>query len=395
MRMTTKQIKRSEKTDMAGKYGIETLRGQKSLANMGRVKNGLAALIGLILLPQTALAGEVNIYNWYDYFPQEAIDAFAQKTRLDVNYDIYDSNEVLEAKLVSGKSGYDVVVPSASFLERQMKNGVYQPIDKSKLKNYSNLDTQLLAKVAEYDPGNRYSVPYAWGTVGIGYNVDMLEQRLGSLPKNSLDLLFNPEITAKLADCGIAVIDSPAEVTAVALNYLGLDPNSESKQDLKQASQLMRSVRGDYKYFNAGNYISDLASGDICIALGYNGGVMQAQAKAHSVGQGVNISYAIPKEGTAIWFDLMAIPADAPNPEQAHQFIDYVLEPKVGAGISNLVFYAVPNTAAKAHVIPEISGNKNIYPDPELQEKLFVLKAHTAKFDRILNRSWSNLKAKR
>ncbi|MDX2423773.1 MAG: polyamine ABC transporter substrate-binding protein [Amphritea sp.] len=351
------------------------------------------ATLSLLMSPLLAQAETLNVFNWYDYLPQESITQFQEKYGIDVNYDVYESNEMLEAKLMTGKSGYDVVVPSGSFLERQQASGIYLPIDKSKIENYPNLNTKLLKKVAEYDPGNQYGVPYAWGTIGIGYNVEMLKERLGDMPINSLDLLFNPEYTRKLEDCGIAAIDSPAEVMAILFNYLGLDPNSEKSADLKKAAAAFKQVRGNYKYFNTGNYLSDLASGDICIALGYNGGVLQAKFQAAENGR--VIEYAIPKEGTAIWFDLMAIPADAPNPEAAHKFISHILDPQVGAGISNLVYYAVPNTKAPQFINKEIIENPSIYPSEEVIDTLFIQRMHTAKFDRILNRAWTNIKAER
>lgn len=351
------------------------------------------AALSLLLLPPAINAETLNVYNWYDYLPQEAITQFEENEGIKVNYDIYDSNEMLEAKLMPGKSGYDLVVPTASFLERQAKAGLYYPIDKSKIANYGNLDAKLLSKVAGYDPDNKYSVPYAWGTIGIGYNVDMLKEHLGDMPVNSLDLLFKKEYTSKLANCGIALIDSPAEVMSVVLNYLGLDPNSEKKEDLAKAEELLKSVRGDYKYFNTGNYISDLAGGEVCMALGYNGGVLQAQSQATE--KGIKVEYAVPKEGTVIWFDLMAIPADAPNPEAAYKFISHILSPEVGASISNFVYYAVPNTLAPKFIKKEILDNKGIYPNQEVVDKLFIQNMHTAKYDRILNRAWSNVKTNR
>lgn len=359
-----------------------------------RMKN-YAALLGLLMLSTAPRAEEVNLYNWYDYLPPEAITEFEQRHGIKVNYDVFDSNEILEAKLVTGNSGYDVVVPSGSFLERQSGSGLYQKIDKSRLPNYANLDHELLAKVAEFDPDNAYGVPYAWGTVGIGYNAKMLKERLGEGPYDSLKLLFDPEYTAKLQDCGIALIDSPSEVMSVALNYVGLDPNSERREDLKAASKLLKAVRKDYKYFHSANYIPDLASGEICVALGYSGGVIQSQAKASGAAGDIEVGYSIPNEGTLIWFDMMAIPADSPNPSNAHTFINYILEPEVGASISNLVYYAVPNVPAGQFIDKGVFENRAIYPDADVKSRLFVLKAHSKKYDRSLNREWSNIKAQR
>ena len=358
-----------------------------------------ALLASAVSLSMSAMAmaesKELNIYNWSDYIYPEAVEQFEKATGIKVNYDVYDSNEVLEAKIMAGKSGYDLVVPTGSFLERQVQANIYAEIDKSKLANYGNLDKELLAKVARHDANNAHSVPYAWGTIGLGYNVDQVKQRLGDVEVDSLDLIFNPAVASKLKDCGIAVLDSPAEVMAIALNYLGLDPNSEAKADLDKAEALMKSVRSNYRYFHSSQYISDLANGEICVTLGYNGDVLQSQSRAVEADQGVNVAYAIPKEGTLVWFDLMAIPADAPHKDAAYKFIDFVLQPETAAGISNYVYYAVPNAAAEPLVDEEVHNDPGIYPSDAVKAKLFPQQAHTAKFDRLLNRAWSNVKTGR
>lgn len=338
---------------------------------------------------------ELNIYNWSDYMAPGAVETFEKATGIKVNYDVYDSNEVLEAKLMTGRSGYDLVVPTGAFLERQIKAGIYAEIDKSRLSNYDNLDKTLLSKVAGHDKDNAHSVPYAWGTIGLGYNVAMIRERLGDMPVDSLDLIFNPEISGKLKDCGIALLDSPAEVISVAMNYDGLEPNSEKKADLEKAEALLKANRGNYRYFHSSQYIGDLANGEICVALGYNGDILQSQSRAEEAGQGVDVAYAIPKEGTLVWFDLMAIPADAPHKDAAYQFIDFVLQADTAAGISNYVYYAVPNKAAEPLLNEDVIGNPGIYPGDAVKEKLFTQQAHTPKFDRLLNRSWSNIKTGR
>jgi len=338
----------------------------------------------------------LNIYNWSDYVSPDTVANFEKETGIKVNYDVYDSNEALEAKLMAGSSGYDLVFPSNSFFERQVKAGAYQAIDKSKLSNYKNIDQQLAGKVARHDEGNKHNVPYAWGTVGIGYNVDMVKARLGEdFQLDSLDMLLKPEVAAKLQDCGIAILDSPAEVMSIVNNYIGEDPNSESMSDLKASAKVLAEARPYYKYFHSSQYISDLANGDICVALGYNGDLLQAKDRAEEAGQGVNISFSIPKEGTLLWFDLMAIPADAPHPEAAMQYINYILRGDVAASLSNYVFYAVPNTAATPMLDAEISENKGIYPIQAVKDKLFIQVAHTPKFDRSLTRTWSNIKTGR
>jgi len=361
------------------------------------IKKALTLSVCSALLAGNALADDkvLNIYNWSDYIEPEAITRFEQKTGIKVNYDVYDSNEVLEAKLMAGGSGYDVVVPTGAFLERQLQAGIYSEIDKSKLSNLGNLDAALVEKISSHDKGNLHNIPYAWGTVGLGYNVDAVKARLGDMEFDTLDLIFNPEVTAKLKDCGIGVLDSPAEVMAIAQNYAGVDPNSESKKDLKKGAEVLEKVRGDYKYFHSGKYISDLANGDICVALGYNGDILQAQSRAEEAGQGINVGYSIPKEGTLIWFDLLAIPADAPHPEAAHQFIDYILQAETAAGISNYVYYAVPNKAAEPLLNEDVISNPGIYPSEAVKAKLFAQKAHTARFDRLLTRTWVNIKTGR
>lgn len=363
---------------------------------MNPKKLGLATALALTL-SASAVAEEkvLNVYNWSDYINPETVAQFEQETGIKVNYDVYDSNEVLEAKLMSGGTGYDVVVPTGSFLERQVQAGIYAEIDRSKLTNYGNLDAGLISKIERHDAGNKHNVPYAWGTIGLGYNAAMVKERLGDMPLDTLDLIFKPEVAAKLADCGIGLLDSPAEVVSIALNYLGLDPNSEKKSDLKQATELLSSVRSSYKYFHSGKYISDLANGEICVALGYNGDILQAQGRAEEAGQGVEVGYAIPKEGTLVWFDLLAIPSDAPHPEAAHMFIDYVLRAETAASISNYVYYAVANTAAEPLLLEEVSGNPGIYPSAEVKANLFTQNAHTSKFDRLLTRAWTDIKTGR
>ncbi|BBB26716.1 polyamine ABC transporter substrate-binding protein [Amphritea japonica] len=363
---------------------------------MNPKKLGLAAALA-VSVSTTAIAEEqvVNFYNWSDYISPEILDNFTKETGIKVNYDVYDSNEGLEAKLMAGGSGYDVVVPTGSFLERQVQAGIYAEIDRAQLNNYGNLDSVMLEKIARHDAGNKHNVPYAWGTIGLGYNVDMLKERLGDIPVNSLDIIFKPEVAAKLKDCGITLLDSPAEVVSIALNYLGLDPNSEKKSDLKRASELLKSVRDSYRKFDSSGYISGLANGDTCVALGYNGDVLQAQGRAEEAGQGVNVGYSIPTEGTLVWFDLLAIPSDAPHKAAAHQLIDYILKGESAASISNYAYYAVANKAAEPMVLEEVLNNPGIYPSDKVKANLFTQNAHSAKFDRLLTRTWSGIKTGR
>jgi len=351
--------------------------------------------LGALLLAAPALAQDnvVNVYNWSDYIAEDTIANFTAETGITVNYDVYDSNETLEARLLAGSSGYDIVVPSGFFLERQIAAGLLQPIDKSKLSNYGNLDTTILATAATHDADNAHSVPYMTFTAGLGYNVAALTERLGAdQPLDTWDILFDPELVAKLADCGVAMLDSPSEVVGTVLNYLGLDPNSENAEDLAKAEALLLSIRPYVRYFHSSQYIDDLGAGEICLALGYSGDVFIAADAAAEANSGVEVGYVIPKEGALTAFDLMAIPADAPHLENAYKFIDYILQPQVTAGITNYVFYASANAAATEFVDEEVRNNPGIYPPAEVTAEAFALKSHTPQFDRLLTRSWTRVK---
>ncbi|MBI4923312.1 MAG: polyamine ABC transporter substrate-binding protein [Devosia nanyangense] len=357
------------------------------------MNKSLALTLGALLLTSTAaLAQEekvLNVYNWSDYIADDTIAKFEAATGIHVNYDVYDSNELLEAKLLAGNSGYDVVVPSANFLERQIAAGIFATLDKSKLSNLMNMDPGGMANVALHDPDNAHSVPYMTFTVGIGYNVDKLKERLGDVPVNTWDIVFKPELAAKLQDCGIALLDSPSEIMASALKYLGLDPNSENLDDLKKAEALMLSIRPHVRYFHSSQYIDDLGNGEICLAVGYSGDVFIAQDAA---AEGVSVDYAIPKEGALSSYDLLAVPADAPHPDNAHQFINFLMQPEIIAAVSNYVFYANLNKEATQFVDDEVKNNPNIYPPDDVKKNLFALKAHTPAYDRELTRTWTRVK---
>jgi putrescine transport system substrate-binding protein len=356
----------------------------------------LVAAFALALLSPRAGAEEkdLNIYNWSDYIADSTVPGFETETGIKVNYDVYDSNEVLEAKLLAGRSGYDLVVPSASpYLARQAQAGVYRPIDKAKLKNYGNLDPQLLAAAANADPGNQFGVPYLWGTTGIGYNKAMVAQRLGSdAPVDSARLLFDPAIAKKLKDCGISLLDSAQEIFPAALAYLGKDPLSRDPADLQAAASAVNAIRPYVRKFHSSQYINDLANGDLCVAWGYSGDVIQARNRANDAKNGVAIAYAIPKEGAMIWIDMMAIPKDAPHPQNALAFIDYVLRPQTVAAISNSVAYANPNTKATALVDAALRDDPAIYPPPEIRARLFFDKPVTPQYERLRTRAWTRVK---
>ncbi|RUT29292.1 polyamine ABC transporter substrate-binding protein [Arsenicitalea aurantiaca] len=358
----------------------------------------IAPALGALLVATPALAQEepvVNVYNWSDYIAEDTIAKFTAETGIQVNYDVFDSNEVVEARLLAGNSGYDVVVPSGFFLERQIQAGLFQPLDKSKLPNLANMDPEIMEATAVHDPDNTYSVDYMWGTTGLGYNVAAIAQRMPDAPTSSWDMVFDPEVIANFADCGVAVLDAPTEMIAAALNYLGLDPNSEDADDLAQAEALWLSVRPSIRYFHSSQYIDDLGNGEICLAVGYSGDVFIAQAAAAEADAGVEIEYSIPEEGAVQWFDLLAIPADAPHPDNAHKFINFVLDAQIAADITNYVYYASGNLAALEFVDDEIKNDPAIYPVGEAAEKLFSLRAHTPQFDRLLTRSWTRIRTGR
>lgn len=340
---------------------------------------------------------ELRIYNWSDYIAPETVARFEKETGIRVVYDVFDSNEVLEAKLLSGASGYDIVVPTSDFMGRQIVAGVFQPMDRGLLPNYSNLDADLMTLVATFDPENRYGVPYLWGTSGIGFNVDQVRAVLGDdAPVGSLDLLFKPEYAEKLADCGIAFLDAPTEVFSAVLNYLGLDPNSLEMEHYEvQARQLLDGVRPFIRYFHSSQYINDLANGDICVAFGWSGDILQARDRAAEADNGVQIAYRIPEEGALMWFDMLAIPSDSRHVEYAHRFIDYLLRPEVIADITNYVKYANPNVAATELLPDAIKADTAIYPPPDVRNRLYTDKVIPPKIDRVMTRVWTAVKTGR
>jgi putrescine transport system substrate-binding protein len=350
--------------------------------------------LGTLLAVPAFAQGTLHVYNWSDYIAEETIAKFEAETGIDVTYDVYDSNEVLEARLLAGSSGYDVVVPTSGYLKRQIEAGVYMPIDRSKVPNFETQDPQLLEAVAAHDPGNEHAAIYLWGTNGIGYNVQAVEERLGpDAPTDSWELIFNPEYAAQLADCGISFLDSSQDMIPVALRYLGLDPFSTDGDDLEQAAALLEGVRPHIRYFHSSQYISDLANGEICVAAGWSGDVLIAMDRAAEAGNGIEIAYTIPKEGTIEWFDMMAIPADAPNPEAAHQFIDFILRPENIAEITNYVFFPNAVPGSLEFVDPEIAGDPSIYPPAEVMANLFPSPTYDARTDRTLTRLWTRIRS--
>jgi putrescine transport system substrate-binding protein len=341
-------------------------------------------------------ANVVNLYNWSDYRADDTLTNFTKLTGIKVVEANYDSNEMLEGKLVAGHSGYDVVVPSGFFLQHQIPplagSSLYLKLDKTKLPNLANMDPAIMKAIQAFDPGNQYAVDYMWGTTALGYNVDLVKKALPNAPTDSWDLLFKPENAKALAGCGITVLDAPSEVVAIALNYLGLPANSEKPEDLKKAEDLLTAVKPYIRKFDSSGYIDDLANGDACLSLGYSGDVYIAKKRAIDAKKGVNISYFIPKEGTIEWFDMLAIPADAPHPDNALKFMNYIMDGKVTADISNNVFYANGNTAAFPLTDKAITGDPNIYPPAAVTAKLVPLQAHTDDFNDLLTRTWTRIK---
>ena len=331
----------------------------------------------------------LHVFNWSDYIAEDTVPNFEKQSGIKVTYDVFDSNDVLETRLLAGNSGFDLVVPSASFLERQIKAGVFQKIDKSQIPNLKNMDPDIMNRVGLHDPNNEYSVPYLWGTTGIGFNEDKIKKILGDARPDSWNYLYDPKLAAKFKDCGISLLDAPDEILKTVLAWLGRDPNSQKEEDLKAAEEKLMPIRPFVRKIHSSQYIDDLANGDLCIAVGWSGDILQARDRAEEAGQGVKIKYAIPKEGTIVWFDMLAIPADAKHPKNAHAFINYLMEPQVAANNSNFVNYANGNAASLPMVSEEVKNDPGIYPTPEVKAKLFPSLAYGEDFQRLMNRMWT------
>lgn len=335
---------------------------------------------------------KLNIYNWSDYITPETIANFEKETGIQVQYDVYDSNQLLESKLMAGTTGYDIVVPTSSpFLVRQIKFGLYQNLDKSKLTNYSNLDPNIMTRLAAHDPENARAVPWMWGTVGIGYNIQKIKEIMPDAPVDSLKMLFDPALAEKFAACGIGMLDSPTDILPNALVYAGLNPNSHSKEDLAKAEEVMLAVRPYIRQFHSSKYIDDLANGNLCLVLGFSGDIMQAANRAKEADNGVEIRYAIPKEGGQIWIDAMVILKDAKHSDNAHTFLNYILRPEVIAENTNFIGYANANTEALPLIAENIREDKQIYPPAEIMDSMYSIEPADAKFDRLRTRTWTRI----
>jgi putrescine transport system substrate-binding protein len=359
----------------------------------------LLALWALVAasIPALGQGRTVNVYNWSDYIAPGVIEAFSKETGIKVRYDTFDANETLETKLLAGKSGYDVVVPTGYFLERQIKAGVFQKLDKAKLSNIGNVWPDIAQRLAQYDPGNQFAVNYMWGTTGIGYNVKKAREVLGAGDRvdaamSSWDIVFKPEQIAKFKSCGIHMLDSADDVIPAALHYLGLDPNTKQQADLEKAAELLTKIRPNVAKFHSSEYLNALASGEICLVLGWSGDIKQAQKRAAEAKAKIEIGYAIPKGGAQMFFDNLAIPKDARNVNEAHAFIDYLLRADVAAKNSNFLGYANGNLASQKLIDKTVLEDKSVYPDAATMASLYLITARDQRTTRIANRLWTRIK---
>ena len=357
----------------------------------------LAAGWGGSVRAQTAPPERViNIYNWSDYIDPKMLDAFTKETGIRVVYDTYDNNEILETKLLAGRSGYDLVVPSGPFLQRLIRAGVFQPLDKAKIPNLVHAWPEIAGRLATYDPGNAYAVDYMWGTTGIGVNLGLVRERLGAAqPLNTWTLVLNGGLLNKLKDCGVMLLDSPEDLIPSLLPAYGLKADTKRWDDITQVTDALFKVRGAVRKFHSSEYINGLANGDLCLAVGYSGDVMQAKKRAEEAKNDVEVAYYVPREGALMWFDAFAIPKDAPHAAEAHAFIDYMMRPEVAAANTNFVSYASGNAAARKFVKAEILGNPGIYPDDATMQRLFVNTAWDDRTQRFVTRAWTRVRTGR
>ncbi|WP_319620920.1 polyamine ABC transporter substrate-binding protein [Pseudovibrio sp. SPO723] len=333
----------------------------------------------------------VYVYNWSDYIDEQILEDFTKETGIEVVYDVFDSNELLETKLLTGGSGYDVVSPTASFLARQIEAGVFQKLDMAQLPNAKHLWDVVLERTEKYDPGNAYSINYMWGTTGFGLNKAKIAEVFPDAPTDSWSLLFEPENIEKVSACGVYILNAPAEMFPAALNYLGYDANSKDTDELREAGALLEKMRPHVRKFHSSEYINALANGDICVAVGWSGDILQARDRAAEAGNDVAVDYVVPKEGSMMWFDQMAIPADAPNKKEAHAFLNYLMRPDVMAKASNYIYYANGVEGSKEFLLDEIRNDPAIYPDDATIEKLYTTTAYPANVQRLVTRLWTQV----
>ncbi|MGI6245932.1 MAG: polyamine ABC transporter substrate-binding protein [Pseudochelatococcus sp.] len=375
---------------------LRAIASRFSASAAARVAAGASLALIAFAAPAAAQQKTVHVYNWSDYVDPETLDAFTKETGIKVVYDTYDNNEIVETKLLTGKSGYDIVVPSGPFLQRLIKAGVFQKIEPEKIPNARNLWPEISERLAVFDPGNEHAINYMWGTTGIGVNVAKVRERLGAdAVLNTWDLVLKPEVAEKLKDCGIYFLDSPEDLLPGVLNYLGLDPDSKDSKDLQKAADALLAVRPFIQKFHSSEYINALANGDICVAVGYSGDLLQSATRAAEAGNGVEIEYRVPREGALMWFDSFAIPADAPHPEEARAFIDFMNRPEIAAKNAGFVSYASGNLAARPLVVPEVRDNPGIYPDDQTMKRLFTNTAYDDRTQRTVTRLWTRIKTGR
>ena len=356
-----------------------------------RILGGVAVAA---LMAGVATADEVRVYNWSDYIDEGLLEKFESETGIDLIYDVFDSNEVLETKLLAGGSGYDVVVPSGTFLQRQIVAGAFQKLDKSKLSNMGNMWDVVEARTSQYDPGNEYSINYMWGSTGLGVNVGKVTEILGEdAPRGSLDLIFKPENMEKLAACGVHFLDAPTEMIPAALKYIGENPDSQDADVIAKAEPVLMGVRPHVQKFHNSEYINALANGDICVAFGWSGDILQARDRAAEADNGVEIEYHAPAEGALMWFDQMAIPVDAPNPDAAHKFLNFIMDAQNMAAASNYVYYANGNLASQEFLEEDVIGDTAIYPDAATLENLYTTSPYGPKIQRTVTRLWTKIKS--
>ena len=355
----------------------------------------LAGVAGLALAATAAQAADekvLHVYNWVDYIGETTIADFEAETGIKVVYDTYDASETVDAKLLAGSSGYDVLIHAGSFMPKLIEAGIFAKIDKEKLPNFANLDTEVLGILENWDPGNEYGLPYMWGTVGVTYNVDMVKERIPDAPLHSLDMIFKEEYISKLADCGVSILESPVDVIPMVLAYLGLDPNTESKADFGKVVEAFEPIRQHIKVFDSSNYLNALPNGELCMAVTWSGDYAVAAGRAEEAGLDINLEYHIPETGVGAWFDVWAIPADAPHPENALLWLDYMMRPQVIAGATNYTWYANANREAAQYVEEGIINDPAVYPDEEVRSRMWTTKTLSQRGLRARTRAWSRIK---
>lgn len=363
------------------------------MLNVRGICRALTGTLALWLLSAPAWAQDrtVRIFNWSDYIEQSILDDFTKETGIKIVYDTFDSNDVLETKLLAGGSGYDIVVPTGPYITRLIQAKALQKVDKSKLPNLSNMWPEITDRTNVYDPGNEYSVNYMWGTTAIGYNETKIKEIMPDAPVDSWDMIFKPEVVSKFKDCGIHLLDAADDILPAALHYLGLDPDSKKPEDIEKAGELLAKIRPNIQKFHSSEFINALANGDICLAVGYSGDILQGRDRAAEADKGVVIKLSVPKEGAQMWFDNFAIPADSKNVEEAHIFINYMLQPKVIARASNYLNYANGNLKSQEFLDEGVKNDTSIYPDADMLKRLYVKTAYDAKIQRTVTRTWTKV----